>query len=79
LEQGKERTFAEYDNSTKSFNYMRGSIPENLRGSYKLIITLGDDNWLGALTNTYTLRFRVTDAPKPTIIAAPEDTSSKGA
>ena len=42
-------------------------------------VILGDDNWLGSMTSTYTLIFSVEYAPNATIIAPVEDKSHKGA
>ena len=79
LEQGKDETFCKFDNNTRQFNFYNMTIPENLKGIYKVDILVGDDHWLGSKQRTYTLTFKVDWAPEATIVPKVEDKSSKGA
>ena len=68
--EGREKVFTYFDNDTKSFKFYDQVIMPEWEGQYKVEILIGDDHWLGSLTETYTLRFYIGEPPETITIPA---------
>jgi hypothetical protein len=79
FEEGLEKLFTYFDNSTKTFKFYDDKIKASYEGLYNLQLTIGDDHWLGSLARNYTFQLMVRYAPVPIFIPVEEDVSSKGA